>query len=737
MSVPLTEATYRWTTLRIPEMDCPQELGLIEQGLASLGGIEQLRADYLNRSLRVLYDPDLVDPEQIRGRLSEIGFPTHLGPVRDSDPLEDRPWRGVLVTWFQAPDCWLATIALSVAVAARLLGWSTLWVAGAASAAVLLAGPPIAALAWRALRLHKLDMHTLMTLAAAGALLTGEWLEAASVTVLFRLSLLIEQASQRRARRAIEALVNMTPQVAHRLDGDQGARWTDVPLDALQVEDRVLVRPGEQIPTDGWVVDGASSINEALITGESLPVEKVQGDPVYAGSICGEGTLQIRVSRPARDSTLARISRLIEQARSEPSPSERLVDRFAAIYTPGVIGFALLISVLPPLAAWILPGWYMTSQSWEQLAHSWFLRALVLLVIACPCALVISTPVTIVCGLYRASRLGALIKGGTFLEQLGRLRCLAFDKTGTLTAGKPHVIAVEPLADLSSAQILRLAAALETKSEHPLARAIVQAAPDDRLECQQFRVLRGFGVQANVAQVTYTLASPRYFLDQGLLSTEQVDGFQSHHTGASLALLTRDNSKVQPQLLGAIYLRDDPREDTASAVRQLRQLGVRHQVMLTGDHRPTAEYVSQLIGLDEFHADLLPDDKIAHVKQLAQQEPRMAMVGDGVNDAPALAAAPLGIALGTAASDVALETADVAIMAPHLERVADLMRLSNWVRQVLIQNIAAAIGIKLFVLLLALFGFATMWMAVAADVGASLLVIANGTRILHGTLPKH
>jgi Cd2+/Zn2+-exporting ATPase len=737
--VQLSEAAYRWTTLYVPEMDCPQELSLIQQGLGPLSGIKRLQPDYLDRSLRVLYDPQQVDPERIRNRMAEIGFPAGVGPVLGTDPAAlslDSTRDGVLRTWLNSPDCLLATLAMVLVVVGQLRGWTMPSMALASAAAVGLAGWRIAIAAWRAIRLRQLDMHVLIILAAAGALLTGEWIEAATVAVLFRLSLLIEQASQQRARHAIQTLLQVTPQVVHRLSDPAGTRTDEVALDQLRVDDQILVRPGQRIPTDGFVVSGASSVDEAMITGESVPVEKTEGDPVYGGALCGEGTLQIRVTRPPAESTLARITRLIEQARAVPAPSERMVDHFARIYTPLVIALAVAVALGPPLVAWFVPSWTMGFNSWSELAHSWLLRGLVLLVIACPCALVLSTPITIVCGLYRASRLGALVKGGWFLEQLGAVRTMAFDKTGTLTRGKPQLVAAEASEGLASNELLRMAAALEAKSEHPLARAIVAAAPHDWPDCDEFQVLRGFGVQARVAQRLYTIASPRYYFQKQQISAAEIDAMHQRHPGASLAIVAHEMTDQTAEVLGVLYLRDEPRPDAAEALLALRQLGVDQLVMLTGDHRAAADYIARQLGFDQYHADLLPDDKIELVRQLSLREPRLAMVGDGVNDAPALAAAPIGIALGSAASDVALETADVAILTPHLERVADLLRLSNWVRRVLIQNIALAIGIKLFVLGLALLGLATMWMAVIADMGSSLLVIANGSRILRSALPR-
>ena len=494
----------------------------------------------------------------------------------------------------------------------------------------------------------------------------------------------------------------------------------------------MFIRPGERIPADGSVLAGRSSVNQGPITGESIPVDKEPGGFVYGGSLNGEGALQVRVTQTADQSTPARIARLIEQAQATPSRTERVVDQFARRYTPAVIGLAVALSVLPPLLGW----WDPSVVGWEAgggwaFWKEWLFRSLVLLIIACPCALVISTPITILCGLHRASRLGILIKGGEFLENIGRVRWMALDKTGTVTKGQPKVVAVEPQSGHSESEVLTVAAALEQHSEHPLAQAIVAEARRRNLTwvaIDDLQTTRGLGVQATFEGQPCAVGSLRFFQQQGWLVDSPSPAERPGEGAASIVAVAHAGD-----VWGFILLRDLPRDNAQSILQQWRSLGVQRLVMLTGDHEPVARQVAHELGFDAYHADLLPEDKMEQIRRLAEREPALAMIGDGVNDAPALAAAPIGLALGSDASDVALESADIAILSPHLQRVTDLMQLSIRTRRILYQNIALAIGIKFGVLLLAVAGRATMWIAVASDVGASLLVIFNGMRLLRST----
>ena len=708
--------------MHVPDLDCPTELGLIEAGLQSIRGIKQLRPDYLARTLRVEHESS-VDSATILATLAEVGFAATL---QESDSGDVQP-----SSRFVMPvDLWVAAGLLALALGLALVPSKLVPVL--AVTAVLVAGFPVAKNAWRAICLRQLDMNSLLTIASIGAVLTGEWLEAATGMVLFRISLLIDEVSKRRAHQSIRALMNSTPATAHLLatDGSQGL--VAVPVEQLHVGQMIRVLPGERVPVDGRVIAGASSVNESNVTGESMPVTKEQGADLYGGSINGEGSLDVKVLRSATDSTPARITRLIEDAQTRRSPMERFVDRFARIYTPVVIGMALLLALCPLFVRLLTPDAipWLGQGSFLTVWTTWFHRALVMLVIACPCALVLSTPITIVCGLCHASRRGILVKGGEFLEAMGQVRKIALDKTGTVTDGEPQVVDVQVFADLSEQAVLEYAAALERHSEHPLAQAITAAALDGeglRLVADRFEPLRGYGIRGVIGGQDYIVASPRYCQTLGIDDPKS----DSIDPSATRVFVVRD-----AELLGAISLRDQPRKNAAKVISDWRRLGVEEIVLLTGDRSSVAQHVAESIGVDEFHADLLPADKIAWIDDAAKRDSRLVMVGDGVNDAPALARAPIGIAFGESASDTVLETSDVVIMSPNLAKISALIRTSRKTRTILMQNITMALGVKLVVLLLATSGQATMWMAVAADVGASLIVIGNGTRLLRAPEPK-
>ncbi len=696
----------------MPALDCAEELRLIEKALRNLPGLEQVTPDYLARQLYVDFDPEQLSSGEIAARLEASGFPAQMAAT-ESTSKPDRP--SVRDAATAAGGALLLTAGLlhlatdtSAFVIAALLILST-----------LASGVFVAGAALRAVRLWALDMNALMTVAACGAIALGEHFEAATAMFLFGVALWLEAHSLDRARHAVRSLLTLTPLVAHRLNGRD---VVDVDPDQLEPEDRVLVRPGERVPVDGIVESGSTVVDQAPITGESLPVEKSPGDTLYGGTLNGESAVEVRVLRPARESTLAHIARLVEQAHAARSPTQRFVDQFARVYTPVVVLLALLTACVVPLAVTLglLPA------SDGTLWTPWIHRGLVLLVIACPCALVISTPVTIVCGLHQAARQGVIIKGGEHLEQAALIDAMAFDKTGTLTVGTPHVAAVLPHADLSESDLLATAAALEQHSEHPFAAAIVSATEEHGVaipEVREATALRGFGVRGEIDGALCHIGSRRLMRDLGIVPGN--DEWATSHNAASRVYIARGD-----QLLGTIRLSDRLREDATSSLNDLRRLGVRQLVAITGDNRADAVRITEPLELDELHADLLPEDKLRIVEQLAAKHDGLAVVGDGVNDAPALAGADIGIALGSQSSDTALETADVVVMTPRLSRLVDLVRLAHRCRSLLWQNIAIALGIKLAVFALAAAGQATLWMAVAADVGASLLVIFNGMRIL-------
>lgn len=710
-------------TFNIPALDCPDEFALIQRGLRGAPGVANLAPDYFSRQLRVEFDPAQTNPTSIAQLVASAGFPAQIAlPLAESqsaaptDP-KTRKLLGPIV---------VSGLLLIGATVVRLATGATTWpVAALAIAAACVAGFSVLKAAWRAIRLGGLDMNVLMTVAGAGAIAIGDYFEAATAMLLFAVSLWLERLSLTRAQTAIRSLLELAPTVAHRLSGatPDSSNVVDVNPNDLKIGDHVLVRPGERIPVDAEVASGESLVNQAPITGESLPIEKRTGDRVFAGTLNGEGSLVLNVSRAAGDTTLAHIARLVDEARASRSPSERFVDLFARRYTPAVIGLALAVMIGPPLLG--LTGVFWAS---EIPTVGWIQRGLVLLVIACPCALVISTPVTIVSGLHQAARSGILVKGGEFLEKAGGVRCVALDKTGTLTTGAMQVVAIDAFNGASEEKVLGLAAALERHSEHPLARAVTAAAAERNAPADATAAataIRGLGMRGEINGDIYFLGNARMFAGAEFrLPADDRARLQATSESSTQAWLA-----TADRLVGVIRLADQPRPHVAGAVADLRRLGVERIVMLTGDNASVGNEIAHRIGIDEVQADLLPQDKIDRVQSLAGNG-RLMMVGDGVNDAPALAAADVGVALGGQSSDTAMETADVVVMAPNLSKVADLIRLSRRCRAILKQNIGFALATKLAVMLLAAFGTATMWMAVAADVGASLIVIANGLRVI-------
>jgi Cd2+/Zn2+-exporting ATPase len=567
--------------------------------------------------------------------------------------------------------------------------------------------------AWAAVRIGALDINVLMVVAATGAAILGEWAEAATVVFLFAVAQALEARTLERARAAIRALMDLTPGDALVRDAAGERR---VPVDHVAVGAAIVVRPGEKVPLDGDVIAGHSEVNQAPLTGESLPVEKAAGDRVFAGTINGHGALELRVTRLRRDSTLARIIHLVERAQAQRAPTQALVERFARVYTPAVIVLAFGIAVVPPLAfqaAWSI----------------WLYRALVLLVVSCPCALVISTPVSIVAALAGAARKGVLIKGGSHLERTSQVRCVAFDKTGTLTRGRPEVVDVVALDGAADASVVGLAASVERRSTHPIAQAIIEHAAATRISpvaAQDVSALPGRGAEGSVDGRRILLGNHRLFEERQLCSPA-IHGRVADMSadGRTAVIVARDARPI-----GVIALADRPRESVRDALDLLRRQGVEKIVMLTGDSLGTARAIARELGVDDVRADLLPEDKVAAIVELRKQYGIVAMVGDGVNDAPALATADVGIAMGAAGSDAALETADVALMADELLRIPYAFRLSRATVRNIKANLAISIVMKAAFVVAAVAGVATLWMAVVADTGASVIVIANALRLL-------
>ncbi|SYZ72093.1 putative cadmium-transporting ATPase [Candidatus Zixiibacteriota bacterium] len=566
------------------------------------------------------------------------------------------------------------------------------------------------------LRRLRPDMNLLMTVAAIGAMIIGEWFEAATVTFLFAVALLLESWSVGRARHAISALMDLSPTIARVIDAN-GGKIEEKPVAEVAISATVVVRPGEKIPLDGTITKGSSTVNQAPITGESIPVEKKIGDEVFAGTINNEGAFEFEVIRPANDTTLARIIHMVEEAQAHRAPAEQWVEKFAKYYTPIMFGAAIIMATVPPLAF---------GGEWQR----WFYQALVVLVIACPCALVISTPVSIVAGLTSAARAGVLIKGGAYLEAPAHLQAIALDKTGTLTYGRPEVMRILPFSGHDDKELLSRAAALEAMSQHPLAEAILRRAGSEKIEvtpASHFQSVQGKGAEGLIEGRPFWIGSHQMMHEQGGETPE----FHRHaedleKAGHSVVAIGNGN-----HICGLIGLSDAIREHSESAVAELKKNGIKHVVMLTGDNDGTAGAVARAAGIEEYHAELLPEHKVAAVRGLVEKYGRVAMVGDGVNDAPAMAAASVAIAMGAVGSDAAIETADIALMSDDLSKLPWLIKHSRRTVRIIKENIWFALGLKALFLGLALANLATLWMAIAADMGASLLVIFNGLRLLN------
>lgn len=629
-------------------------------------------------------------------------------PVEGRQETGLRPLpRGV---WARAA---IAGLALAAGLVLELSG-----AAPAAGRALLLVAVGVggyanAKKAFYSLQRLSFNMSVLMTVAVLGALAIDEWEEAATVAWLYAVSELLESWTLHRARRSIASLLAMAPRVARVLrDGQE----VEVPVEAVAVGDRLLVRPGERIPVDGRILAGRSALDESAITGESIPAEKGPGDEVFAGTVNTFGALEIEVTRRAEETTLARIVHMVEEAQARRAPTQAFVDRFAAVYTPVVLALAGGMMLLPAF----LPG-----QDWG----AWLYRALSLLVIACPCALVVSTPVAVVSAIACAARRGVLIKGGAYLEAAGTLAAVALDKTGTLTRGEPAVTEVVPAPGRTPEEVLALAASLETRSEHPIARAIVQAARERGIPVEapaRFAARPGLGAEGEVAGRWIRVGSLGFLAQAGL----PVDPLAETARRLEEAGQTVVAVAAGDELVGLLAVADQVREGSAAAVAALRRAGIRRTVMLTGDNPATAQAIARQVGVDEFRAQLLPEEKVAAVEDLVRQYGRVAMVGDGINDAPALAAATVGIAMGGAGNDAVLETADIVLMADDLQQLPFAMALSRAAARVIRQNVAFSLGLKALAVAAAFAGWLTLWLAILADMGASVLVTLNGMRLL-------
>jgi len=613
-------------------------------------------------------------------------------------------------------------MALLLAIAAELVGYfapdTQIWKGtglAVAAAAIWLAGFDVYKKGLTALLRGRLNINALMTVAVTGAFAIGQWPEAAMVMALYAIAEAIEARAVDRARNAIKGLLEMAPEEAAVRQAD--GTWLTQPVASVALDAVLQVRPGERVPMDGVLTAGSTSINQAPVTGESIPVDKAVGDPVFAGTINDTGSFEFRVTALASNSTLARIIHAVEEAQGTRAPTQGFVDRFAAVYTPAVFVVALAVALLGP---WLLDWTWMQS----------IYKALVLLVIACPCALVISTPVTIVSGLAAAARRGILIKGGVYLEGARNLKAIALDKTGTITEGKPKLVEWKVLdtamaAGTDAATAEHMAAVLAGHSDHPVSRAIAAGLKSNSVQAKDFKAIAGRGVQAEIGGKLWVLGNHRLIEERGQCSPALEAVLRTHEeAGRTVSLLASDTGPV-----ALFAVADTIKPSSREAVAELKALGIT-PVMLTGDNQATATAIAHEAGITEARGNLLPEDKLAAIKALQTEHGMTAMTGDGINDAPALAQSDIGVAMGAAGTDTAMEAADVVVMNDDLRRIAETVRLSKFTHAVLWQNIALALGIKAVFLVLAVFGNASMWMAVFADMGASLLVVVNGLRLL-------
>lgn len=700
------------TTLSIEGMDCPDEINVLERVLKPIVGVHRFSANLLKAQITVAHD-EKVSPESLISAIKPTGMKARIS---DGKATEKKSHRSQTI---------LVAASGALTGAGLLLDWllGLGWPIQAAifGAAILAGGWYIFPKALAAARRLAPDMNLLMVIAVTGAAIIGEWAEGAAVTFLFGLSELLEAFSVQRARRAIESLMALAPETAL---VKRSGKFAEVKADSVEVGETVAVKSGQRIPLDGTISEGRSAVNQAPITGESLPVEKTIGDTVFAGTVNGEGSLEVQVTKASGDSMLSRIVRLVSEAQSQKAPSQRFVDVFARYYTPAVIVLAILVCLVPPALGYGAWG-------------AWFYRALVLLVIACPCALVIATPVSIVSGLTAMARAGVLIKGGAHLENIGKLKALAVDKTGTITVGEPKVLEVINFAGRSEENIMEVAAAIDEHSDHPLARAVVEYANANNIRFERgsnYVARTGRGAEATVEGRPCFIGNHRFAHELGVCTPELEASLKLiQERGLSIAVVgAMPQGADSGEVFGVLAIGDSIRPNAAAALKDLHAAGIKEVVMLSGDNQRTANAIARQAGIDVAEGELLPDQKIERVRALVKKHGYVGMIGDGVNDAPAMAAATTGIAMGKAGTDTAIEAADITLMNDDLSKVAVAVRLGRRALRMIQFNIAFALGVKAIFLLLSLFGHTSLWLAILADTGATLLVIMNALRLLRG-----
>jgi Zn2+/Cd2+-exporting ATPase len=686
-------------------MDCADCAANIERRLSKLAGVIEAKVNFGTSKLSVIHNCPV---ESIVHVVEEAGYRAERkGQERTAQPISNwqRHKRTILTG--------VSGVFLGAGFLFQYGGFGESMAIPLYLLSIFVGGYFTARAGFYALKSRTLDMNFLMTVAAVGAAAIGQWSEGATVVFLFAVGNWLQAMTMERTRRSIRSLMDLAPKEAFiRRNG----KVMKLPLSEVKIGDVVIVRPGERVPMDGVVLSGCSTVNQAPITGESIPVLKQKGDEVFAGTINETGSLEFHVTKRVEDTTLNRIIHLVEEAQAQKAPSQQFVDKFAKYYTPAVVALAVLIAVLPPI---------FTGDTFGV----WIYRALALLVIACPCALVISTPVSIVTAIGNAAKNGVLIKGGAFLELMGSIRVIAFDKTGTLTEGKPKVVYVEAFDGMSKNSVLKIAASIESRSEHPLARAITDEYSKighDQLEVQNFQAIAGKGAQGIVDGTVYRIGKPTWFDELGYKWQDKLSLVATHQEQGRTVMLLANESQV----IGLIAVADVVREESPGAIRSLKQAGIHRTVMLTGDNQLTARAIQKQVGVDECLGELLPEQKLEHIQELKKRYQRVAMVGDGINDAPALATADIGIAMGGAGTDTALETSDIVLMSDDLSKLPFTVWLSRKALSIIKQNIWFSILVKAVFLVLTVMGLSNLWMAVFADTGAALIVIANGMRLM-------
>lgn len=697
---------FEASVVRLEGLDCADCAAKLEKRVNSMPGVEQASVNYGASKMKVRHRIPLSDIIKV---IEDLGY---QGREEDAEAIPARP-----VNFWTSNKFGLSTLVagglLLLGLGLHFFGAPLLLRNSVYVLAIILGGYlPARAGIIMLIKARELDMNFLMSIAALGAAAIGEFIEGAVVVFLFALGNALQARTMDKTRNAIRSLMELAPQQALvRRNGTE----TIIDVKEIRKGDIVIVRPGERIAMDGKVIKGESAVDQAAITGESIPVDKSSGDDVYAGTMNGYGALEIEVEKLVKDNTIARIISMVEEAQGQKAPSQQFVDRFARWYTPLVIIAAVLVAALPPLLL-------------MEPAGKWFYEALAMLLVACPCALIISTPVSIVSALGNAARQGVLIKGGIYLEESGAIKVMAFDKTGTLTIGKPRVNGIYPCNTNDQQKILSLAAAIESRSEHPLAAAIVNYSRKEGIELPEvknFQAMPGKGAYGEINGQKLYCGSTRFVAEQNLDTSSQAELISRLESTGNTIMLLADEKEI----LGIIALSDRLRENSKESIARLKKLGIHETVILSGDNERVAQAVSAQAGVDDYRAELLPEDKVKVIKDLLARHGKVAMVGDGVNDAPALAISTLGIAMGVAGSDAALETADIALMADDLSKLAYTIELGRKTLRIIRQNIALSLIIKAAILLLVVPGWLTLWLAVAGDMGTSLLVTFNGMRL--------